>query len=99
MDKKDTIDKMDKLVRRVTVVQGSGEHRRTDVVYENDEQDDDDKLDFTPLERGVRRIRKAAKGSRSANFPIPRFDAFGIPRFGPHGTLWPTFEKDDDDGD
>ena len=32
---------MEKLVRRVTVVQGSGEHRDAKVVYESDEDDDD----------------------------------------------------------
>ena len=33
---------MDKLVRRVTVVQKEGEARQTTVVYENDEDSDDD---------------------------------------------------------
>ena len=33
---------MDKLVRRVTVVQSSGEHRDAKVVYENDEDEDTD---------------------------------------------------------
>ena len=33
---------MDKLVRRVTVVQSSGEHREAKVVYENDEDEDTD---------------------------------------------------------
>jgi hypothetical protein len=52
---------MEKLVRRVTVVQGSGEHRDAKVVYETDEDDDDD---FDPptfkwLERNVRNILKA----------------------------------------
>ena len=31
---------MDKLVRRVTVVQSSGEHREAKVVYENDEDEE-----------------------------------------------------------
>jgi hypothetical protein len=53
---------MDKLVRRVTVVQGSGEHRDTKVVYESD--DDDDIDEFGPpgldrLERSVRHLLKA----------------------------------------
>jgi len=55
---------MDKLVRRVTVVQGSGEQRDTKVVYKHDDEDDD--LDdssaepnFKGLERSVRHMLKA----------------------------------------
>ena len=59
MDKKDTIDKMDKLVKRVTVVQGGGENRRADVVYESDDEDDDDKPNFNRLESSVRHLLKA----------------------------------------
>ena len=33
---------MDKLVKRVTVVQGSKEHRHATVVYENDDEADDE---------------------------------------------------------
>jgi hypothetical protein len=55
---------MDKLVRRVTVVQSSGEHRDAKVVYENDEDEDtDDENPGTPhfkrLERSVRHMLKA----------------------------------------
>lgn len=54
---------MDKLVRRVTVVQGSGEHRDAKVVYESDEDDDTDdssgQPNFKRLERTVRNMLKA----------------------------------------
>jgi len=56
---------MDKLVRRVTVVQGSGEHRDAKVVYESDEDEDEDTDDssgqpnFKRLERSVRHMLKA----------------------------------------
>jgi hypothetical protein len=54
---------MDKLVRRVTVVQGSGEHRESKIVYESDEDEDlDDSTEappFSRLERSVRHILKA----------------------------------------
>ena len=58
-------DTMDKLVRRVTVVQGSGEHRDAKVVYESDEDEDiEDSSDSPPfpfnrLERSVRHFLKA----------------------------------------
>ncbi len=53
---------MDKLVRRVTVVQGSGEHRQANVVYTSHEDDDDDELEIprlSRLERSVRHMLKA----------------------------------------
>jgi hypothetical protein len=53
---------MEKLVRRVTVVQGSGEHRDAKVVYESDEDDDDEGFgppSFKWLERTVRHMLKA----------------------------------------
>lgn len=53
---------MDKLVKRVTVVQGSGEHRRSTVVYESDEDVDDDEHErrsFGSLERAIRHMLKA----------------------------------------
>jgi hypothetical protein len=55
---------MDKLVRRVTVVQSSGEHRTSKVVYERDEHEDEgDDEDREPnlksLERAVRHMLKA----------------------------------------
>jgi hypothetical protein len=52
---------MDKLVRRVTVVQGAGGNREAKVVYKNDEDDDD--YDGMPrssrLERAMRHMLKA----------------------------------------
>jgi hypothetical protein len=59
MDKKDTIDHMDKLVKRVTVVQGSGESRRTEVVYESDEENAEDTPNLSSLEHSVRHMLKA----------------------------------------
>jgi|Tabmets5t2r1_1033131.scaffolds.fasta_scaffold137337_1 hypothetical protein len=52
---------MDKLVRRVTVVQGSGEHRQANVVYSSDEDEDEDQEmpRFKGLERSVRHLLKA----------------------------------------
>jgi hypothetical protein len=59
---------MDKLVGRVTVVQGGGENRHATIVYErdrdDDEEDDDDfegdaRSFFRPLERAVRHMLKA----------------------------------------
>ena len=54
---------MEKLVRRVTVVQGSGERRSAKVVYERDEDDEDeddrDSVQFKSLERAVRHMLKA----------------------------------------
>jgi Family of unknown function (DUF6312) len=59
---------MDKLVRRVTVVQSSGEHRTGKVVYERDEdedldededEDEDREPSLKPLERTVRHMLKA----------------------------------------
>jgi hypothetical protein len=55
---------MDKLVRRVTVVQSSGDHREAKVVYENDEDEDADDEgpgapNFKRLERSVRHMLKA----------------------------------------
>jgi len=52
---------MDKLVRRVTVVQGSSEDRRANVVYESDEDEDEDfdEPSFKRQERSVRHMLKA----------------------------------------
>lgn len=51
---------MDKLVRSVTVVQGSGENRQANVVYKSDEDEDDlDVPSFDRLERSVRHLLKA----------------------------------------
>jgi hypothetical protein len=58
---------MDKLVRRVTVVQGGGENRHATIVYERDRDDDHDDDDsegeawsfFRPLERAIRHMLKA----------------------------------------
>jgi hypothetical protein len=51
---------MDKLVRRVTVVQGAGDNRQAKVVYKSDDDDDDDSM-VRPsrLERAVRHMLKA----------------------------------------
>jgi|SRR6516162_398503 hypothetical protein len=56
---KDSIDKIDKIVKRVTVVQGSGENRHAEVIYEKDEEEDDENLKFKRLERGIRHMLKA----------------------------------------
>jgi hypothetical protein len=52
---------MDKLVKRVTVVRGSGEHRHSAVVYESDEDTDDEHEQrwFGTLERAIRHMLKA----------------------------------------
>jgi hypothetical protein len=50
---------MDKLVRRVTVVQGSGDTRQTNVVYRSDDDDDEKSPTMNRLERRVRRMLKA----------------------------------------
>jgi hypothetical protein len=54
---------MDRLVRRVTVVQGSGEQRAAKVVYERDEDDNEDEDEDEPnlksLERTIRHVLKA----------------------------------------
>jgi tRNA pseudouridine-54 N-methylase len=52
---------MDKLVKRVTVVQG-GEHPQSTVVYESDEEDRMEREEASflkPLERAVRHMLKA----------------------------------------
>jgi hypothetical protein len=51
---------MDKLVRRVTVVQGTGESRQSNVVYKSDDEDDDESgMRPRRLERAVRHMLKA----------------------------------------
>lgn len=55
---------MDKSVRRVTVIQGSGENRHAKVEYRKDEDDDDEVfgmpgLNIDKLERSVRHMLKA----------------------------------------
>src|SRR5262249_28761946 len=58
----DRKDVMDKLVKRVTVVQGSGENRQANVVYKSSEDDDDDAFEIprmSRLERSVRHMLKA----------------------------------------
>jgi len=54
-------DTMDKLVRRVTVVQGSGEHRDAKVVYESDDDpvDSEGQPNLKKLEESVRHMLKA----------------------------------------
>ena len=52
---------MDKIVRRVTVVDRSGPHPKARVVYSDveDDDDDDDSPDSRRLERHVRQLLKA----------------------------------------
>jgi hypothetical protein len=53
---------MDKLVRRVTLVERSGQTHQAKVVYEHEHDDDDDDHvppHFRNLERGVRHMLKA----------------------------------------
>lgn len=51
---------MDKLVRRVTLVERSGQAREAKVVYENDEENEDQvPPQFRNLERSVRHMLKA----------------------------------------
>jgi Family of unknown function (DUF6312) len=52
---------MDKHVRRVTVVQRSGDHRQANVVYKSDEDEEEDREmpRFSKLERSVRHMLKA----------------------------------------
>ena len=47
---------MDKLVKRGTVVQGSGEHRTANVVYKSEEDEDGEE---NRLERTIRHVLKA----------------------------------------
>jgi hypothetical protein len=59
------MDAMDKLVKRVTVVQGSGGNRHANVVYKSDDDEDEDMDEgfghpsFKRLERSVRHLLKA----------------------------------------
>jgi hypothetical protein len=48
---------MDKLVKRVTIVHGSGQHRTANVVYKSDEEEEDG--GENQLERTIRHILKA----------------------------------------
>jgi hypothetical protein len=52
---------MDKSVRRVTLVQGSGDNRVSKVVYDavDDDESTPGKPDFSKLERSVRHMLKA----------------------------------------
>ena len=52
---------MDKLVRRVTLVERSGQNREAKVVYENEDEDNDDRMPphFRNMERSVRHMLKA----------------------------------------
>jgi hypothetical protein len=59
MEQKGIIDNMDKLVKRVTIVQGSGETRRTEVVYESEHEDEEDRPNLQGLERSIRHVLKA----------------------------------------
>jgi len=92
---------MDKLVRRVTVVQSSGEHRDAKVVYENDEDEDTD--DESP---GQRHLDSVAKGGNSwivddpGNFMKARRKALKeMRKASPFGMPKMEFDDDDDDDD
>jgi hypothetical protein len=52
---------MDKHVRRVTVVQGSGQNRQANVIYQSDEAEEEDSEmpRFSKLEKSVRHLLKA----------------------------------------
>jgi len=51
---------MDKIIRRVTVIERSGQNRKAKVVYNNSEDDEDeDSPHFHRLERSVRQMLKA----------------------------------------
>ncbi len=53
---------MDKLVKRVTVVKGTGDRRQADVVYSRDEEDEEEGFEmprFTALEKSIRHLLKA----------------------------------------
>jgi hypothetical protein len=52
---------MDKLVRRVTLVERNGQNREAKVVYENEDDDNDDRMPphFRNMERSVRHMLKA----------------------------------------
>jgi hypothetical protein len=52
---------MDKLVKRVTVVRGSGDNRKANVVYSSDEDEDEgfETPHFTKLEKSIRHLLKA----------------------------------------
>ena len=53
---------MDRLVKRVTVVQGTGDNRQSNVVYRGDDEDDDEERSSPRakrLERMVRHMLKA----------------------------------------
>ena len=60
MANRGTIENLDNLVRRVTVVHGSGENRRTEVIYERDNNDDGEQQpSMQTLERSMRQLLKA----------------------------------------
>ena len=60
MANRGTIENLDNLVRRVTVVHGSGENRRTEVIYERDSNDDGEQQpSMQTLERSMRQLLKA----------------------------------------
>jgi hypothetical protein len=60
MEKRGTIDNLDNLVRRVTVVHGSGENCRTEVIYESGSSDEGEQPpSMQGLERSLRQLLKA----------------------------------------
>jgi hypothetical protein len=50
---------MDKLVKRVTRVERSGQHRGAKVIYKSDEEEDDETPHFHRFEKSVRHMLKA----------------------------------------
>ena len=50
---------MDKLVKRVTVIEGEGENRHAQVIYESPKEEGEDEGLLGPLERAVRHLLKA----------------------------------------
>jgi hypothetical protein len=50
---------MHKLVKRVTVIEGEGENRHAQVIYESPKKENDDEGLLGPLERAVRHLLKA----------------------------------------
>ena len=95
---------MHKLVKRVTIVHGSGEDRRAEMVYRHEDENESDKPDLssqmsdTPRS-GIKVGQQAAKAGLEAaegasQFGIPKLGAFGIPKLGPFGI--PKFGDDKD---
>ena len=60
MEKRGNIENLDTLVRRITIVHGSGENRRTEVIYETASNDNgEQRPSMQSLERSMRQLLKA----------------------------------------